>query len=153
MERTVGEYTISTEPNRLDLPLVHRFLAEDSYWAAGIPLEVMTRAVRGSLCFGAYYREAQVGFARVVTDYATFGHIMDVFVLPEHRGHGLGKELMACIMTHPRLQGFRRWQLGTRDAHGLYARFGFHVPPNPEIHMEKTDPDVYVRAAASERVV
>lgn len=125
--------------------MIRRFLAEESYWARGIPLDVMSRAADHSLCFGVYRDAEQVAFARVVTDYATFGHIMDVFVLPEHRGKGLGKLLMECIMTHPELQGFRRWQLGTDDAHGLYARFGFATPAHPERHMEKTDPDIYRR--------
>ena len=145
MERRFGEYVVSTDRSRLDLDLIQRFLAEDSYWARGIPLDVMRRAIDNSLCFGVYRDNEQVGFARVVTDYATFGHIMDVFVLPAHRGKGLGKSLMECLMTHPQLQGFRRWQLGTDDAHGLYARFGFTTPAHPERHMEKTDPDVYRR--------
>jgi len=145
MERRFGEYVVSTDRSRLDLDLIQRFLAEDSYWARGIPLDVMRRAIDNSLCFGVYRGNDQVGFARVVTDYATFGHIMDVFVLPAHRGKGLGKSLMECLMTHPQLQGFRRWQLGTDDAHGLYARFGFTTPAHPERHMEKTDPDVYRR--------
>lgn len=145
MERRCGEYTVSTDRDRLDLGMVTRFLAEESYWARGIPAEVMSRAVQGSLCFGVYHGDRQVGFARVVTDYATFGHIMDVFVLPEHRGEGLGKLLMECIMGHPELQGFRRWGLGTADAHGLYARFGFTSPAHPERDMEKIDSEVYRR--------
>lgn len=143
MERRYGEYVVSTDRSRLDQAMIQRFLANDSYWARGIPLDVMVRATEHSLCFGVYCDNQQVGFARVVTDYATFGHIMDVFVLPEHRGKGLGKLLMECIMAHPQLQGFRRWQLGTEDAHGLYARFGFTTPAHPERHMEKVDPDVY----------
>ena len=143
MERPFGEYTVSTDRGRLDLPMIQRFLAKDSYWAKGIPLDVMRRAADHSLCFGADHGEHQIAFARVVTDYATFGHIMDVFVLPEHRGKGLGKLLMECIMTHPQLQGFRRWQLGTLDAHGLYARFGFAASRHPERNMEKLDLDVY----------
>jgi GNAT superfamily N-acetyltransferase len=150
MERWFGEYLVSTDRGRLDLKVIQRFLAEDSYWARGIPMDVMTRAADNSLCFGVHHRDAQVAFARVVTDFATFGHIMDVFVLPEHRGKGLGKLLMECIMTHPRLQGFRRWQLGTEDAHGLYARFGFTTPAHPERHMEKTDPEVYRRRGGRE---
>jgi GNAT superfamily N-acetyltransferase len=145
VERRYGEYVVSTDRSLLDLAMIQRFLAEESYWARGIPLDVMTRAAENSLCFGVYRGADQVAFARVVTDYSTFGHVMDVFVLPEHRGQGLGKLLMECIMTHPGLQGFRRWQLGTEDAHGLYARFGFTTPTHPERHMEKTDPDVYRR--------
>lgn len=142
-----GDYTVSTAPARLDLPMITQFLAEDSYWARGIPLEVMSKAAEGSLCFGVYRGNRQVGFARVVTDYATFGHIMDVFVLPAHRGRGLGKLLMASIMAHPQLQGFRRWQLGTEDAHDLYGRYGFTALAHPQRHMEKTDADVYFRSA------
>jgi GNAT superfamily N-acetyltransferase len=141
-----GDYVTSTDAARLDLDLLQRFLA-DSYWARGIPRTVLEKAVRHSLCFGVYTHGGQVGFARVVTDYATYGYIMDVFVVPAHRGKGLSKWLLDCVMTHPELQGFRRWQLGTRDAHGLYARFGFTTPAHPERLMEKTDPDVYLRAA------
>lgn len=148
MERQYGPYVISTDRGRLDLAMIQRFLAEESYWARGIPLDVMARAVEHSLCFGVYNGSQQVAFARVVTDYASFGHIMDVFVLSEHRGRGLGKLLMEHIMSHPRLQGFRRWQLGTDDAHGLYARFGFTAPAHPQRHMEKTDADVYRKRRA-----
>jgi N-acetylglutamate synthase-like GNAT family acetyltransferase len=143
----VGEYVISTDATRLDIDLIQRFLANESYWARGIPRRVLEKAVRHSLCFGIYADHAQVGFARVVTDYATYGYIMDVFVLPEHRGRGLSKRLMQCIMTHPDLQGFRRWQLGTLDAHGLYAQFGFTAPAHPERFMERTDAEVYLRGA------
>jgi GNAT superfamily N-acetyltransferase len=145
MEQPHGDYTVSTDRNRLDLEMIRRFLAEDSYWARGIPLDVMTRAADHSLCFGVYHRERQVAFARVITDYATFGHIMDVFVLSEHRGRGLGKLLMECILSHPQLQGFRRWQLNTFDAHGLYARFGFKTSEHPERTMEKLDLEAYLR--------
>jgi len=147
MDWIAGEYVISTDVARLDIDLVGRFLANDSYWARGIPRRVVEKAVRHSLCFGIYKGHEQIGFARVVTDYATYGYIMDVFVLPVHRGQGLSKRLMECIMTHPELQGFRRWQLGTLDAHGLYAQFGFAAPAHPERFMEKTDPDVYLRSA------
>jgi GNAT superfamily N-acetyltransferase len=143
MERQFGDYTVSTDRARLDLKIVQR--SQDSYWARGIPLEVMRRAVDHSLCFGLYHQSRQVGFARVVTDYATFGHIMDVFVLHENRGKGLGKLLMECIMDHPQLQGFRRWQLGTLDAHGFYSQFGFTTPQHPERSMEKLDLEVYLR--------
>jgi GNAT superfamily N-acetyltransferase len=148
MDKQKSEYTVSADPARLDLEMITRFLAEESYWARGIPLDVMRRAAAGSFCVGVYHGDRQVAFARVVTDYATFGHIMDVFVLPEHRGKGLGKVLMESIVTHPRLQGFRRWQLGTDDAHGLYARYGFTALAHPQRHMEKTDTDVDRRAGA-----
>jgi GNAT superfamily N-acetyltransferase len=145
MESQVGEYTVSTDRGRLDVEMITRFLAEDSYWARDIPLEVMRRAIAGSFCIGIHHGGEQVAFARVVTDYATFGHIMDVFVLPSHRGRGLGKVMMEHIVRHPQLQGFRRWQLGTDDAHGLYARFGFTALAHPERHMEKTDTEAYRR--------
>ncbi len=115
--------------------MVHGFLT-GSYWAAGIPREVVERAVRGSLCFGAYLGSQQVGFARVISDGATFAYVSDVFVLSSHRGRGVGKLLMAAIMAHPGLQGLRRWTLATRDAHGLYRQFGFSAPRHPERVME-----------------
>jgi GNAT superfamily N-acetyltransferase len=130
-----GEVTISTDPSRLDLDVVHGFLT-GSYWAAGIPREVVERAVWGSLCFGAYLGGQQAGFARVISDGATFAYVSDVFVLPSHRGRGVGKLLMAAIMAHPDLQGLRRWTLATRDAHGLYRQFGFSEPRHPERVME-----------------
>ena len=130
-----GEIAVSTDPSRLDLDVVHGFLT-GSYWAAGIPREVVERAVRGSLCFGAYLGSQQVGFARVISDGATFAYVSDVFVLSSHRGRGVGKLLMAAIMAHPGLQGLRRWTLATRDAHGLYRQFGFSAPRHPERVME-----------------
>jgi GNAT superfamily N-acetyltransferase len=149
MERTQGEYVVSNDRDRLDIDLIHRFLSRDSYWARGIPRAVVEKSVRHSLCFGAYHGEAQVGFARVATDYAVFGYLMDVFVVPAHRGRGVSKLLMECVVTHPELQGFRRWELGTLDAHGLYAQFGFHPMAHPERFMEIADPDVYTRGAAA----
>lgn len=142
-------YVVSTDPRRLDIEMIHRFLCEESYWARGIPRRLVEKCIRHSLCFGAYLGERQVGFARAVTDYAVFAHLMDVFVLPEHRGRGISKQLMAAIVGHPDLQGLRRWQLGTLDAHGLYAQFGFRPLGKPEIHMEIADPDVYMRGARS----
>jgi GNAT superfamily N-acetyltransferase len=126
---------ITTDPARLDLDVIHGFLS-GSYWAEGIPREVVERAVRHSLCFGAYQGERQVGFARVVTDRATFAYVSDVFVLPPARGRSIAKRLMAAIMAHPDLQGLRRWTLATRDAHGLYRQFGFGEPRYPERQME-----------------
>jgi GNAT superfamily N-acetyltransferase len=136
-------YSISTDQTRLDAALVHRYLSKDSYWARGVPLEVVQRALRNSLCFGLYHRDLQVGFARVVTDGATFGYLADVFIVPGHRGLGLGKQLIAAVMAHPDLQGLRRFMLATRDAHGLYRQFGFAEPKNPQLLMERHDPDVY----------
>jgi GNAT superfamily N-acetyltransferase len=120
-----GDFLISTDPSLLDLPLIHDFLANRSYWATGRPLELVCRSLENSLCFGLYKRKRQIGFARVVTDRATFAWICDVFVLEEYRGGGLSKWLIGCLMSHPDLQGLRRILLGTRDAHGLYKRFGF----------------------------
>jgi GNAT superfamily N-acetyltransferase len=120
-----GEYVISTDPSRLDLDVLHRFLSEEAYWSPGVSREVVARSIEGSLNFGLYHHDAQVGFARVVTDYATFAWLADVFVLDEHRGRGLGKWLVEIVLTHPELRDLRRWILGTADAHTLYERFGF----------------------------
>ena len=141
-EWTRGGYTISTDPARVDVDVVHGFLRE-SYWSPGIPRETVERAIAGSLNFGVYQGEAQVGFARVATDYATFGYVMDVFILPEHRGKGLSVWLMQTMLAHPRLRGFRVWRLATRDAHGVYAKVGFTPVANPANLMEINNPDVY----------
>ncbi|MDQ3805710.1 MAG: GNAT family N-acetyltransferase [Acidobacteriota bacterium] len=118
---------MSTERERLDLSVIHRFISVESYWGKGRPPEVMRKAVENSLPFGVYRGDELVGFARVVTDYATFAWLADVFVVEEHRGRGLSKWLMEVILSHPRLQGFRHWVLATKDAHELYRRFGFKV--------------------------
>jgi len=138
-------YVISTDPGRLDRRLIHDFLAHQSYWAGEIPYEVVSRAIDHSLCFGLYDAGGQVGLARVVTDYATFGYLADVFVLPIHRGRGLSRWLMETVVAHPGLQGFRRFMLNTRDAHGLYRQSGFTALRRPEWAMERFDPDVYRR--------
>ncbi|BFI96677.1 MAG: GNAT family N-acetyltransferase [Rhodanobacter sp.] len=137
---------VSTDKDSLDLGLIHRFLATEAYWCRGIPRATVERAVAGSLCFGGYVDGQQVAFARVVTDGATFGYLADVFVLPEHRGQGYSKALVAAVMAHPQLQGLRRFSLATSDAHGLYAGFGFAAPAQPQTLMEKLDRDVYTRA-------
>ncbi len=148
-------YFISTDPNDLDLDRIHAFLSR-SYWAQGIPKELVGKSARNSLCFGVYLpasrkspggAPAQVGFARVISDYATFGYLADVYVEPEHRGRGLSKWLMECVMSHPELQGLRRFCLGTRDAHGLYQKFGFDNSRQPENWMEIRVPDIYLKAA------
>ncbi len=136
---------ISTDPARLDLPVIHRFLSEQSTWALGMPMATLQRAVQGSLCFGAYLGDAQIGFARIVTDGATFAYLCDVFVLPEHRGQGVSKRLMAAVMAHPRLQGLRRFVLVTSTAPQLYAQYGFTPVAKPQTFMERLDPDVYIR--------
>jgi GNAT superfamily N-acetyltransferase len=120
-----AEYTISTDRSRLDIDLIHRFLSEESYWARGRAREVTERSIENSVCFGVYRGEEQVGFARAVTDRATFAWLADVFVLPEHRGHGLGKRLVEAALGEPSLAGIKRWVLGTADAHELYRRYGF----------------------------
>jgi len=135
-----GEYTISTERSRLDLGAVHRYISGESYWGKGRALEVVRRSVENSLPFGIYKGGELVGFARVVTDYATFAWLADVFVLEAHRGRGLSKWLMEVILSHPELQGFRRWVLATKDAHGLYRQFGFIDLHRPERWMERPDP-------------
>ena len=137
-------FRVSDETALLDLDVIHAFLRE-SYWAAGIPREVVEKSLRGSLCFGLYHGNAQVGFARCITDRATYAYLADVFVLPSHRGRGLSKWLLQCILAHPDLQGLRRWGLVTRDAQGLYAQSGFVPLRNPERHMEKVDPEIYAR--------
>jgi GNAT superfamily N-acetyltransferase len=144
VERRRGEFMISTDRARLDLVATHEFLAGSSYWAKGIPFETFARSAENSLCFGVYDSAgAQVGFARVISDFATFAYIADVFVLDSQRGHGLGKWLMECIQQHPQLQGLRRWVLTTRDAHGLYVQFGFTSPKFPERYMEILRPNMY----------
>ena len=121
------DYTISSEPGRLDLDVIHNYLTR-SYWAEGVPREIVARSIANSICFGIYHGADQVGFARVITDRATFAYIADVFVLENHRGQGLSKRLMEVILAHPELQRLRRWLLATRDAQGLYAKFGFTDP-------------------------
>jgi N-acetylglutamate synthase-like GNAT family acetyltransferase len=129
-------FEISTDPAQIDVAAVHGFLAA-SYWAQGIPRATVERSIQHSLCFGIYREKQQAGFARVITDRATFAYLADVFVVPEFRGRGLSKWLMECISAHPELQGLRRWSLITRDAHGLYRQFGFQPLSAPERWMEK----------------
>jgi N-acetylglutamate synthase-like GNAT family acetyltransferase len=128
-------YLISVDPTLLDLDVIHGFIST-SYWAKDIPRELIERSIKNSLCFGAYHHSAQVGFARIISDYATFAYLADVFILPEHRGKGLSKTLVETIIAHPDLQGLRRWMLVTLDAHGLYESFGFKPVSHPERYME-----------------
>lgn len=137
-----GEYLITTDRSRLDVDLIHNFLSTQTYWAVGRGIEVVQRTIDNSLCFGIYRETEQVGFARVVTDFATFAWLADVFVVPEHRGRGLAKWLMEVILAHPELQGFRRWVLATKDAHSLYKQFGFIPLHRPERWMERPDPNM-----------
>lgn len=142
-----GDLTISTDPARLDLDVIHRYLSEESFWAAGIPRDTLERAIAGSLCFGVYDGGKQVGFARVVTDAATFAYLCDVFVLKAYRGRGLSKWLMECVIAHPSLHGLRRFVLVTKDAHGLYKQFGFTPLADPSGYMHIHDPFVYSSGA------
>ncbi len=135
-EATHSEFTISTDPQRLDLAVIHGFLAT-TYWARQRPRATMEEAIRHSLCFGLYRGTAQVGFARAITDYATFAYMADVFILPEYRGRGLGKWLVQTMLDHPELRTLRRWSLLTQDAHGLYAKCGFGPAAHPEQVMER----------------
>jgi GNAT superfamily N-acetyltransferase len=137
---------ISTEKSELDLALIHDFLSTGSNWAKGISFETVRKSIDHSLCFGAYLGTAQVAFARVISDFATFANLVDVFVLPAHRGHGYGKDVVQAVMAHPELQGLRRFTLATWDAHELYARHGFGSPQRPETLMEIYKPDVYLSA-------
>ena len=146
-ERTVNGFLISTDTARLDLGVIYEFLATQSYWAKGVPREIVARSVANALCFGVYDGSRQVGFARVISDYATFAYLADVFIVEPYRGRGLSKALMDTIMAHPHVQGLRRFTLGTADAHGLYRKYGFAEPPHPERQMERADPDVYRRTS------
>jgi GNAT superfamily N-acetyltransferase len=131
------DYTISTDKKKLDLDVIHHFLSQDSYWALNIPRELVQRAIDNSLCFGIYHQGQQVGFARVISDLATFAYLCDVFVVPSHRGKGLSKFLVETISNYPDLQGLRRWMLVTQDAHTLYAQFGFTPLDKPDLYMQR----------------
>jgi GNAT superfamily N-acetyltransferase len=145
MELSHGAYLISDDPARLDARAIHAYLSR-SYWAEGIPFETVERSLRNSLCLGAYEDGgSQVGLARFVTDSATFCYVCDVYVLEAHRNGGLAKAMMQAASAHPRLQGLRRWNLVTRDAHPLYSPLGFKPVANPDRYMEKLDPHVYRR--------
>jgi GNAT superfamily N-acetyltransferase len=139
---TRGEYTITTGSHAQDLEAIHGFLT-NSYWSPGVPIEVVERAIANSLCFGLFRGKDQVGFARVITDKATFAYLADVYVLESHRGQGLSKWLLEVIQRHEDLQGLRRFMLATRDAHGLYAQFGFTALANPSRMMEIVNADLY----------
>ena len=138
-----GEFTISTDRNRLQIEAIHRFLSEESYWARERTKEQTITAIKNSLSCGVYKGENQIGFARVVTDYATFAYLGDVYILEEFRGRGLSKWLMEVIINYPDLQGFRRWILATKDAHTLYERYGFTALRFPERWMEKAALNAY----------
>ena len=143
MEWKNGDYVIDTKKSRLDLDVIQSFLAYDSYWAQNRTPEQTRTAIENSICFGVYAGERQIGFARVVSDQATFAYLGDVFILKDFRGHGRSKWLMETIVSHPDLQGLRRWVLATRDAHGLYSQYDFAPLKFPERWMERTAPDAY----------
>ncbi len=135
-------YVLSTDPGLLDLEVIHGFIAQ-SYWAKAMPRTLVEKMIRHSLCFGIYRQAAQVGFARIISDFTTFAYLADVFILPEHRGKGLSKALMETILAHPDLQGLRRWMLVTLDAQGLYKQFGFKPVAHPERYLEIHYPGMY----------
>jgi len=140
VECTRDGFTISTDKARLDVPAIHDFLANFSYWAHNVPLSTVQKSIENSLCFGIYDGDRQVGFARVITDYAVFAYLADVFILEAYRGRGLAKWLIACIVSYPELQNLRRWMLATKDAHGLYTQYGFNPLSKPERFMEASQP-------------
>ena len=142
MEWTRDSFTVTDDPARLDRDVIRRFLSS-SYWAKNVPAATVDKSLDNSLCFALLDGARQIGFARVVSDRATVAYLGDVFVLEEYRGRGLGKWLIACVLSHPDLQGLRRWILGTRDAHGLYKQFGFTPLKDPARFMELHDPNVY----------
>ncbi len=143
MELTKGKYLLTTDKARLDLPAIHHYLSNESYWARNIPFDTFRRSVENSLCFVILQQHQPVAFARVISDFATVAYLGDVFVLPGHRGRGLSKWLLENIMAYPDLQGLRRWILLTRDAHGLYRQFGWQSIASPELWMEKHTPNAY----------
>ncbi len=142
MEWQRDEFTVTCDPKKADLEVIAGFLGQ-SYWAKGIPPSLVQKSIQHSLNFILLRGQVQIGYARVISDRATFGYLGDVFVLPEYRGRGLGKWLLECVLAHPELQGFRRWILATLDAHTLYAKFGFARLGKPELFMEKFNSTVY----------
>lgn len=141
-EKLKTKFSISTDKSKLNLSTIHNFL-KTSYWAGNVPLSVIEKSIKHSLCFGVYEDEEQVGFARVITDYATFAYLTDIFILEAYREQGLGKWLVKYILEHPELQGFRRWLLRTKDAHKLYAHYGFQSLVKPDFYMEIINSNVY----------
>ena len=146
MEWQKDDFLISTDKQKLDLAYIHHYLSKESYWAANIPFHTVKKAIDNSICFGIYQREQQIGFARMITDEATFGYLADVFIDTHFRGKGLSKWLMEIIMDYPSFQGFRRIMLATRDAQGLYAKFGFTHPANQQEIMYIRRPEIYKKS-------
>ena len=143
MSIPLAHYSISTDKDKLQINVIHHYLSVESYWAKNISLEIVKQSIENSLCFGVYLKNEQVGFARIITDYTTFGYLADVFILESHRGKSLSKCLMESIMAHPKLQGLRRFCLATRDAHNLYKQFGFTHLAKPENFMEIKHENIY----------
>jgi GNAT superfamily N-acetyltransferase len=139
-----SSFDVNTDQSQLDVPMIYRFLSEQSSWAVGISRPLVERAIESSLCFGGYLDGRQIAFARVITDFATFAYLADVFVVPEYRGKGYGKQLVGAVLRHPSLQRLRRFMLATNDAQGLYERFGFTTPSKPETLMERYFPNIYL---------
>jgi GNAT superfamily N-acetyltransferase len=146
MEWSRGQFVVTTSPEEQDLEVIHGFLSQ-SYWAKGIPKITVAKSLKDALCFALLCNGKQIGFARVISDFATIAYLGDVFILPEHRGQGLSKWLMDCITSHPDLQGMRRWILATSDAHDLYAKYGFTALKQPSAFMELHNPNVYAADA------
>jgi N-acetylglutamate synthase-like GNAT family acetyltransferase len=145
LEEKKDNYILSTKKNKLDITLIHHYLSTESYWAKNIPLDTVKKSIENSMCFGIYIENNQIGFARVISDYATFAYMADVFILKPYRGKGLSKWLIECILKDPKLQGLRRFCLGTHDAHSLYAKFNFKVMAKPENWMEIKKEKLYER--------
>ncbi len=140
----MNNFRVTTNSTELDIPGIHRFLSQEAPWAKGLPFSVLQKGIENSLCFAGFIDNRQIAFARVVSDYATFANLLDVFVLPEYRGKGYSKILMQEILAHPELQGLRRFTLATSDAHALYAQFGFESPAKPQTLMERYFPTIYL---------
>ncbi|MBO9584618.1 MAG: GNAT family N-acetyltransferase [Flavobacterium sp.] len=143
IEHTFGEFLITTDKSKLDIAAIHDFLSKDSGWSDNIPLEKVKISIDNSLNFGLFHGEKQIGFARIISDFSTIAYLGDVYILDNYRGKGLSKEMMDCIMSHPNLQGLRRWILLTSTAEWLYKKYGFKHVPNPEVYMELYNPNVY----------
>jgi GNAT superfamily N-acetyltransferase len=140
-----GDFNISCDNKKLDISLIHRYLSEESYWAKNIPIETVNQSIENSLNFGVYFKNQQIGFARIISDYATFAYLFDVFILPEYQKKGLSKWLLESIETHPNLQNLRRWMLMTFDAQEVYKKNGWNIASHPERVMEKYTPNIYLK--------
>ena len=151
-EENKKEFLISTDKNKLDIPMIHSFLTNESGWSNGIPYEKVKKSIDNSLNFGLYIQGKQIGFARVISDYSTIAYLGDIFILDQYRGLGLSKWLMEVIMNHEELQGLRRWILLTSTAEWLYEKYGFNKLPKPEIYMEKFNPNVYDKLKETETI-